>query len=484
MTIRDMLSHTVGLRAYADLSAEPAVLTREEYVRTVISARPEYPFRSRFQYSNGMITAVGLIVGAIKGATWEEAVAQEVLRPLGMHQALASFEDLPSRPDHAIGYVYDPVDAGWRSTPPPRSLVAMAPAGAICASANELALWLKALTHDGAPLVGAKTFNEITEPQIAISASMAYALSWGVYGWNGMKVVEHNGGSRGICALVSFIPQTRTGFVFLGNTSPNFLTRIGSLGPLIYPLLLNVAGPTDVPVTSAQPLIPLPPKVAADDRVPPPLPALSLEEVLERVRSAPGDLGSDSHRTLSASGVKSYESQGITASVMLHAAVPASREESEVWRAADREIGRLRIYFDGEAGGQETTFGQDAVNDATTNMAMRRDFDFRPWRNLLALYPEVAVAGGAWIDDRAVLRLNLGDDEGHLSVGLDDWLVVEREKGGVRTLYSDYRRVDGELVAYRTETHDGLGLTSLQWYEVVFDVEVPSAAFEAAVSAS
>ncbi|HEV8659040.1 MAG TPA: serine hydrolase domain-containing protein, partial [Thermoanaerobaculia bacterium] len=37
VTVRDMLSHRTGLKAYADLAAEPGVLNREEYVRAATS---------------------------------------------------------------------------------------------------------------------------------------------------------------------------------------------------------------------------------------------------------------------------------------------------------------------------------------------------------------------------------------------------------------------------------------------------------------
>jgi hypothetical protein len=217
------------------------------------------------------------------------------------------------------------------------------------------------------------------------------------------------------------------------------------------------------------------------ERPAPALPDLSLAEVLERIAAAPG--GGDRHRTLSASGVRAYESQGITAPLTIHAAAPASREEIETWRAAGREIGRLRIWFDGDKGGQETTFGQDAVFEGATVAEMRRDSDFQPWKHVQALYPQVSIAGTGWVGDWPVLHLALraGDsDQGRLSVGLDDWLIVEREKGGARTVYSDYRPVDGERIAHRWETHDALGLTSVQLYEVAFDAAVPASAFKAA----
>jgi len=48
VTIRDMLSHRVGLRAYADLAAEPGVLTREEYLKAATAAKPVARLRERF----------------------------------------------------------------------------------------------------------------------------------------------------------------------------------------------------------------------------------------------------------------------------------------------------------------------------------------------------------------------------------------------------------------------------------------------------
>src|SRR4051794_20309816 len=54
ITLRDMLCHRTGLRAKADLAAEPAVLSREEYVRAATSAKPTAALRAKFQYSNAM----------------------------------------------------------------------------------------------------------------------------------------------------------------------------------------------------------------------------------------------------------------------------------------------------------------------------------------------------------------------------------------------------------------------------------------------
>jgi len=477
VTLTDMLSHRSGLRAYADLAAEPGVLTREDYVRAATSARPEYPFRARFQYSNAMVTAAGEVLGHIAGLPWEKVIERDILAPLGMTSSLATFKDLPRAPDHATGYVYDPAGQAWRIAPPPNSLDTMAPAGAVASSANDMARWLLALTARGKPLVTPATFARLIEPRIPINAAMSYAMCWATYDWAGLKVVEHNGGSEGICALVSFIPDKATGFVFLGNTSPNFLTQIGKAAPLIYPVLLGITPPDAPPVTSK----PAPPP--ADTRAGPRMPAITANDLLASMIEAAG--GRDAlarHRTLSMAGVKAYENQGVMADYTLMAQASASHEEIELWHAAGHDIGRIRVRFDGSGGAQETTFGQDAENDDATNATMRRDYDFHRLLNLKDLYPSIALSGTGWVQDRPVILLALTAADGTtatLGIDMDTHLTAFYESQGTRTIYSDYRPVDGEQVAPAWEIHDGLGLTSVNWRDIAFDTAVSSDHFTA-----
>ncbi len=479
ITLRDMLSHRTGLLAKADLAAEPGVLTREEYVRAATSARPAFPFRSTFQYSNSMVAGVGEVLGHAGGASWEEVVTRDVLRPAGMTTAQATLLGLDDTPDHVTGYVHD-ADKGFISTPPPASLVALAPAGAIAASANDMANWLKVLTGGGAPLVRPETLAAITAPQVAVSDKLAYALAWVTYGWNGLKVAEHNGGSEGICALTSFIPEARTGFVFLGNTSPNFLTQIGNLGPLVYPLLLGVSHVRDVPVPSARP-----DEIVVTDKGyqadPPPAPQIDVGTLLARMTAA---MGKPPKAALVAHGDKTYENQGVTAGFSLSARAPAAHEEIELWRAADRDIGRFRLWFDGQAGGQETTFGQDQVYDAATCAGMARDLDVWPWPRLDALYTGMDIGDTAWLSGhRPAVIVNLvarGGGKTDLYISLNDYRVLRKESGGVSTTYGDYREVDGAWLPFSWEIHDGLGLTTVTWRDIAFADSLPDSTFMSA----
>ena len=94
ITIRDMLSHRTGLKAYADLAAEPGVLTREEYIRAATSAKPAVPFRTKFQYSNAMYAAAGEIAGRVNHSTWEEVIANDIFKPLAMTSSVSVITDM------------------------------------------------------------------------------------------------------------------------------------------------------------------------------------------------------------------------------------------------------------------------------------------------------------------------------------------------------------------------------------------------------
>ncbi len=324
-----------------------------------------------------------------------------------------------------------------------------------------MAQWLRLLTGGGSSgghrIVSTSTFRQLTTPQVPIDAKKWYALGWSTFTWETEQVVEHNGGSKGISALVSFIPAERVGFVFLANTSPNFMTTIGNAGALLWPLIL---GREEPPSPEALPSV-----RALRDRM---IEAAGGEEVLHR------------HRSLEIRGVKSYENQGIRAALTIRAKAPASRVEEEAWTAAGREIGRLRISFDGTHGGQETTFGQDEINDAAADARARRDDDLHPLLDLETLYEEIRVERRARVGDEDVYVLRLKPKAGpevRLSVSTSSGLVLKRETEGEAVLYTDYKSVDGERIPFHATISDALGETRIEVESARFGVPIDDRVF-------
>jgi CubicO group peptidase (beta-lactamase class C family) len=462
LTIRDMLSHRTGLKAYADLAAEPGVLTREEYIRAATSAKPAVKFRTKFQYSNAMYAAAGEIAGRVNHSTWEEVIADDIFKPLAMTSSVAVITEMLKSPDHATGYVFD---NSYRSVPAPKSLTALAPGGAIASTARDMTQWLLMLTNSGRNFISPAMFRELTTPLIAVNPTTSYALGWAVYDWNGLRVVEHNGGSEGISALVSFIPEKHLGFVFLANTSSNAMTKIGNAGKLLWPLLLGQKNPPS-PAAAAPPE-PAPAPTAVD--VP------SADAILARMIDAAGsERALRAHTSVAIHAHKSYDNQGVFADLTIEAKSPDLHNEVEVWTAANREIGRFRLYFDGTHGGQETTFGQDSTNDDAANARDRRQYAFPQLLALRSLYRTITVRAGN--DDTWIL--DLGDGM-RLLVSRKTALITGREKEGETIAFDDYRNIDGELVPFRSTIEDALGTSTIVVDSVRFNVPFDDALWTA-----
>jgi hypothetical protein len=290
----------------------------------------------------------------------------------------------------------------------------------------------------------------------------------------GERVVAHSGGSAGISAVVSFMPERGVGFVMLANTTPNPLRDSQKAGALLWPLIL---GETPAPIAA-------PPAASAAAPEAPASPAADLPAVdallARMVRAAGGARALRRHRSLAIRAVKTYEHQGVQAEVSIQARAPAMRVEEEVWTAAGREIGRVRIYFDGTAGGQETTFGQDYIHDAAQNRRARRDSAFSPLLEIRDLYRELRVVDSGTVDGAKTYVLELVPEEGEtvrLHVSARTALVVRREVGGETATFADHRRVDGEMIPFRTTIQDALGETSVRVGSARFGAAIPDGAF-------
>jgi len=480
VTLRDMLCHRTGLKAYADLAAEPAVLSREEYVRAATSAKPTAKFRAKFQYSNAMYSAVGEILAKANHSSWEQVVESTLLGPLRMTSSTTSAHAIGRAADHATGYVYREETKDWTPVAPPESLKTMAPAGSIASTARDLAQWLRLLTGvgsiDGKRIVSEAALHEVMRPHIAINDTWSYGLGWVTYKWNGHTVVEHNGGSRGLSALMSLVPDRHIGFALLANTSPNFMTAIGNAGKLLWPLLLDEEAPTPAsPPAAAGPPVASPAADSAGSGLP------IAEELLARMVQACG--GEDNlrrHSSMEVLARKSYQNQGVEAELTIRAKSPDRRSEEEVWTAAGKTIGRVRIFFDGSRGGQETTFGQDSAFSDEESERARRDNAWHALLDLKRLYDEVKVEKRMTIDDEDTYAVKLTPRRGKpvlLYVSARTALIVQREAEAETTTFRDYRNVDGEFVPFRTLVQEALGEVSIEVKSVRFNVALPSDAF-------
>ncbi|WP_370385538.1 serine hydrolase domain-containing protein [Novosphingobium sp. EMRT-2] len=165
MTIRDLLVHRSGLGLGAgDLLTVPrGSISREDLMRRLRYIKPATSFRSGYAYDNILYGVAGLLIERVSGQSWEDYMKAHVFAPAGMRDAAADFRTQTSAPNRAqphgrVGMVrgdgpqvvLDERDQLGR---------AMAPAGLVAMSANDMARWLQIQLAGGALPEGGRLFS-------------------------------------------------------------------------------------------------------------------------------------------------------------------------------------------------------------------------------------------------------------------------------------------------------------------------------------
>ena len=241
VTVRHLLSHSTGL-VRTDASTFDTSVTAAD----IIEAAATTPLVGKpgevFVYSNVNTIIAGAIIERLTGESWEDFTRERVLRPLGMTTATLSIDELKQQDDVALPHVLDVMD-GLKTTDF-LSLGADAPAGAMNASAAEMARYVQFGVGDGAPLLSQKNLSEMHTGQVAapdfnvtglvatqaravaeqpggvppaLVTEQQYGFYWGVERFLGAKLVEHGGNVTGLTANATLLPENRSGVVVLAN---------------------------------------------------------------------------------------------------------------------------------------------------------------------------------------------------------------------------------------------------------------------------
>jgi CubicO group peptidase (beta-lactamase class C family) len=240
MTITDLLVHRSGLGlGEGDLMVFPDTdRTRAELVHSIRYLKPVTSFRKGFAYDNVLYSVAGQLVQAVSGQTWESFIKQHIFAPLGMRDATVTYQ--AQGPDRAAPHAR--ISEALRGMGPQTVLPTdgvsrpIAPAGAICASANDMGRWLRVqLDHgamgDGKRLFSAAQSNMLWTPVTVVPIRPApapiaattpdfaeYALGFFVTDYRGHKIITHEGGVLGGLSEVVIIPDKHVAFAVMINS--------------------------------------------------------------------------------------------------------------------------------------------------------------------------------------------------------------------------------------------------------------------------
>ena len=215
-TLRSLLSHSSGMHS------EPAGEWWErtpggsfdDLARRLGDVPPPFQPGATFHYTNVAFGLLGEVVARLTGKPWFEAVRERLLAPLGMTRTTY----LPEEP-HARGWSVHHF-AGTLDPEPAHDAGAMAPAGQVWSTVEDLARYAAFLAGAQPDVLSVDTLDEMATPQ---SGSLAGALAGG-YGL-GFRLVAggsgalfgHTGSMPGFLAGLFVDRKRRTGAVVLSN---------------------------------------------------------------------------------------------------------------------------------------------------------------------------------------------------------------------------------------------------------------------------
>jgi CubicO group peptidase (beta-lactamase class C family) len=239
-TIRDLLCHRSGLDTFSgDLIWYGTTHSREEIVKRARFLSPSFGFREQYGYSNIMYLAAGLIVERLSGMTWDQFIAENFFRPLGMTKSNTSVSDynvvkgnIHSSKSSNIASPHNEVNGkniaieyvNWDN---------IGPAGSINSSVRELANWIQLQlgkgTYHGRTYWKEQRSWEMWENNTPKPVSRwqrenmpsrhfnGYGLGWELMEYRGHKIVSHGGGYDGMISKTVLVPEMNLGFVILTN---------------------------------------------------------------------------------------------------------------------------------------------------------------------------------------------------------------------------------------------------------------------------
>jgi CubicO group peptidase (beta-lactamase class C family) len=220
LTINYALSHSSGLPAYSGNTNW--LLFNESYNSILYKFRnvyPDAPFPT-YEYNNIIYCLPAFYAQKITGTTWDDAVKQNLLIPLGMYSAVTNTKDFYNALNHAASYKYTSTGklVEWH----PVYIDTVGPSGSMGASLNEMIHWLNFQIadtgyYDGVKIVSKKYLDTTKTPHITMDNTTQYGYGWLI---SDHGYIAHAGSTVSSESAICFYPSSGVGMVVLNNQNP------------------------------------------------------------------------------------------------------------------------------------------------------------------------------------------------------------------------------------------------------------------------
>jgi CubicO group peptidase (beta-lactamase class C family) len=231
VTMRHLLTHTSGIDGDVFTDTGRGDDCVERYVAQLAEVAQNHPLGATWSYCNSGFSLAGRVIEKLTGGTWDKAIRDRIFTPLGLeHTVTLPEEALLYRA--AVGHLSEGTQAPVRA--PVWTLArSMGPAGLVCSSTADVLAFARlhltgGLTPDGTRLLSDASAAAMTDLQADLPDKFTLGDSWGLgwirFGWNGHRLIGHDGNTIGQSAFLRLLPDEGLAVALLTNGgSPNDL---------------------------------------------------------------------------------------------------------------------------------------------------------------------------------------------------------------------------------------------------------------------
>lgn len=228
LTVAQLLAHTSGITSESPGSWWERS-TGDSWQALASDLTPdELKLRSgkQFHYSNTGYGILGELIARLRGATWLDALRDEILGPLGMSRTTAH-----PQPPAAPGWAVHPFADVVLPEPTPDT-GAMAPAGQLWSTIDDLARWTSFTAGQCGEVLHPDTVAEMRQA-VAVEDGDTWAMGYGLgiqlIRQRGRSFAGHTGSMPGFVACSMTDQASGTGAVAIANTTAG----VGILGVVL-----------------------------------------------------------------------------------------------------------------------------------------------------------------------------------------------------------------------------------------------------------
>jgi CubicO group peptidase (beta-lactamase class C family) len=224
VTTRQLLNHTSGIDGdyFADTGRGDDCVAA--YVADMAKLKQNHPIGRTWSYCNSGFTLAGRIVEKLRGTSWDTALRERLLRPLGL-TATTTLPEEAVLHRAAVGHIGEP---GGPLTPTPvwglpRSA---GPAGLISARVHDVLAFARmhldgGRTPSGATVLSTQNTVAMQQKEVDLPETHTLGDSWGIgwirFDWGGHRLFGHDGNTIGQSAFLRILPEQGLAVALLTN---------------------------------------------------------------------------------------------------------------------------------------------------------------------------------------------------------------------------------------------------------------------------